>query len=85
MHDASEIFREWKSDKRMDKYIITPDRFNVGYDKGYKKWLKKDIQSVSSQIPCGFCSVTDREDKVVAKIQEVNKEAQEAYAMFVEN
>ena len=33
----------------MDKDIIAPDRFNAGYDKGYKEWMKKDIQNVSSQ------------------------------------
>ena len=36
VHDASEMFREWKSAKRMDKDTIAPDRFNALYDKGYK-------------------------------------------------
>ena len=85
MHDASEMFREWKSAKRMDKDTIAPDRFNAGYDNGYKKWLKKEIQSVSSQTPRNFCSVTDKQAKVVAEIQEVKKESQQVYAKFVEN
>ena len=75
MHDASEIFREWKSAKRMEKDTIARDRFNAGYVKGYKEWIKKDIQNVSSQTPCIFHSVTDREDKGVAELQEVKKEA----------
>ena len=83
VHDASQMFREWKSTKHMDKDTIDPDRFNAGYEKGYKEWLKKDIQNVSSQTPGSFCSITDREAKVVAELQEVNKEAQEVYAKFV--
>ena len=75
MHDASEMFREWKSDKRMGKDTITHDRFNARYEKGYKEWLKIDIQNVSSQTPHNFCSVTDREAKAVAELQEVKKEA----------
>ena len=47
--------------------------------------LKKDIQNVSSETPCSFCSVMDREAKVVAEIHEVKKEAQEVYTKFVEN
>ena len=85
VHDASEMSREWNSAKRIDKDVIAPDRFNVGYDKGYKEWLKKDIQSVSSQTPRNFRSVMDREAKEVAELQEVKKEAQEVYAKFVEN
>ncbi|TMX04714.1 hypothetical protein EJD97_005492, partial [Solanum chilense] len=77
--------REWKSAKRMDKDIIAPDRFNAGYNKGYKEWLKKDIQNVSSQTPHSFRIVTDRDAKAVAELQEVKKEAQEVYAKFVEN
>ena len=69
----------------MDKDTIAPDWSNVGYDKGYKEWLKKDIQSVSSQTPRNFRSVMDREAKEVAELQEVKKEAQEVYAKFVEN
>ena len=85
VHDASEKFREWKSSKRVDKDTIAPNRFNVGYDKGSKEWLKKDIQNVFSQNPCTFDSVTDKESKAVAELQEVNKEAQEVYAMFFQN
>ena len=84
VHDAFEMFREWKSDKRIDKYTIAPDRFNAGYDKGFKEWLKKDIQNVSFQTPRIFRSITDREAKAVAKLQEVNEEAKKVYAMFVE-
>ena len=40
------MFRELKSAKRMDKTTIAPDRFNVGYGKGYKEWMKMDIQNV---------------------------------------
>ena len=47
VHDESEMFREWKRAKRMDKDTIVPDRFDAGYDKGYNEWLKKDIQNVS--------------------------------------
>ena len=36
VHDASEMFREWKSAKQMDKTIIAPDRFNAGYDEDTK-------------------------------------------------
>ena len=42
VHDASEMLREWKNAKRMGKDTIAPDRFNAGYGKGYKEWLKKD-------------------------------------------
>ncbi|TMX03746.1 hypothetical protein EJD97_014463, partial [Solanum chilense] len=79
------MFREWKIAKRMDKYTIAPDRFNVGYDKGYKEWLKKDIKNVSSQTQHRFRSVTNKEANAVAKVQEVKKEAQEVYTKFVEN
>ena len=34
--DASEMLREWKNAKRMGKDTIATDRFNAGYDKGYK-------------------------------------------------
>ena len=67
MHDTTEKFREWKISKRMDKDTIAPDKFHVGYDKGYKEWLKKDIQNVSSRIPHSFRSVMDREVKVVPR------------------
>ena len=69
----------------MDHNTISPNRFNAGYDKGYKEWLKKDIQNVSSQTPRIFHSVMDRESKEVVEIQEVKKEAQEVYSKFVEN
>ena len=69
----------------MDKDTIAPDRFNAGYDKGYNEWLKKDIQNISSQTSRTFHSVTNREVKAVAKLQEVKKEAQEVYTKFVEN
>ena len=85
MHDASEMSREWNSAKRIDKDVIAPDRFNVGYDKGYKEWLKKDIQNVSFQTPCGFHSLTDRKAKVVTELQGIKEEAKEVYAKFVEN
>ena len=85
MHDASEMSREWNSAKRIDKDVIAPDRFNVGYDKGYKEWLKKDIQNISSQTPRSFRNVTDREAKEVAELQEVKKDSQEVYAKFVDN
>ncbi|TMX02567.1 hypothetical protein EJD97_021073, partial [Solanum chilense] len=79
------MFREWKISKRMDKDTITTNRFDAGYEKGYKEWLKNDIQTVSSRTPRSFHSVTDREDKAVAELQEVKKEAQEVYAKFVKN
>ena len=41
VHDASEMFREWKGAKRMDKDIIAPDQLNVGYDKGYKECWRR--------------------------------------------
>ena len=69
----------------MDKDTIAPDRFNARYDKVYKEWLKKDIQNVSFRIPRSFHSVTDREAKAVAELQEVKKEAQEVCAKFFEN
>ena len=59
----------------MDKDTIAPDWFNAGYDKGYKEWLKKDIQNVSFQNPHSFCIVTEREAKVVAELQEMKEEA----------
>ena len=37
VHDAYEMFREWKRAKRMDKEIFVPDRFNDIYDKSYKE------------------------------------------------
>ena len=64
----------------MDKDTIAPDWFNAGYDKGYKEWLKMDIQNVSFQTPCSFCSVTDIEDKEVAELQEIKEETKEVYA-----
>ena len=85
VHNATLMFKEWKSAKRMDKDTIALDRFNVGYDKGYKEWLKKDIQNVTFQTPRSFRSVTDREAKVVADLQEVKEEAEEVYTKFVEN
>ncbi|XP_015086165.1 uncharacterized protein LOC107029295 [Solanum pennellii] len=85
VHDASEMFREWKSAKRMDKDTIAPDRFNAGNVKGYKEWLKKDIQNVFFQTPRSFRSVTGREAKAVSEIEEVKEEAKEVYAKFVEN
>ena len=63
MHDTTEKFREWKISKRMDKDTIAPDKFHVGYDKGYKEWLKKDIQSVFSQTPRSFRNIADKEAK----------------------
>ena len=79
------MLKEWKSAKRMDKDIIAPDRFNVGYDKGYKEWLKKDIQNISFQILWSFRSITDREAKAVAELREMKEEAKEVYVKFVEN
>ena len=83
--DASEMLREWKNAKRMGKDTIAPDWFNAGYDKGYKEWLKKDIQNVSFQTPCSFRSVTDREAKALAELQEIKEESKVVYAKFVEN
>ena len=80
VHDASEMLREWKNAKRMGKDFIAPDRFNAGYDKGYKAWLKRDIQNISFQIPRSFRSVTDKEAKVVAELWELKEEANEVYA-----
>ena len=40
---------------------------------------------MSSPTPRSFCSITDKEAKAVAELQEVKKEAQEVYAKFVEN
>ena len=85
VHDASEMFREWENAKRMGKDTIAPDRFNAGYDEGYKEWLKRDIQNISFQIPRSFRSVTDREAKAVAELQEIKEEDNEVYAKFVEN
>ena len=85
VHDASEMFREWKSDKRMGKDTIALDRFNTGYDEGYKAWLKRDIQNISFQIPRSFRSVTDKEAKAQAQLRELKEEANEVYAKFVEN
>ncbi|XP_027768042.1 uncharacterized protein LOC114074357 [Solanum pennellii] len=85
VHDASEMFRELKNAKRMNKDTIAPDRFNAGYDEGYKEWLKKDIQNISFQTPRNFRSVTDREAKAVAELEEIKEEAKEVYAKFVEN
>lgn len=59
----------------MDKTTISPDRFNDGYDEGYRKWLIKDIQSIFSATPRNFRSVTDKKAKVVTELQEVKKEA----------
>lgn len=36
VHDMSEMFRELKSAKRIDKETIAPDQLYVGYDKIYK-------------------------------------------------
>ena len=60
VHDASEMFREWKSSKCMDKDTITPYQFNAGYEKGYKEWMKKDIQNISFQTPRSFRSLTNK-------------------------
>lgn len=85
MHDASEMFREWKNPKRMYKNTTAPDRFNVAYDEAYKEWLKKDIQNISFQTPRNFRSVTDREAKAVVELQQIKEEAKEVYAKFIEN
>ena len=63
------MFKEWKNTKRMDRDTIARDRFNAGYDKGYKERLKKDLQNISYQTPHNFCSVMDRKLKAVAGIQ----------------
>ena len=83
--DASEMLREWKNAKRMGKDTIAPDRFNAGYDEGYKAWLKRDIQNISFQIPRSFRSVIDKKAKAVAELRELKEEANEVYAKFVEN
>ncbi|TMW92343.1 hypothetical protein EJD97_013179 [Solanum chilense] len=68
VHEASEMFREWKGAKRMDKDTIAPDRFNAGYDEGYEKWLKDDIQSISTLTPRSFRSLTNNEAKAVVEL-----------------
>ena len=79
------MLREWKNAKRMGKDTIALDRFNAGYDEGYKEWQKRDIQNISFQIPLSFRSVTDKEAKAVAELQELKDETNEVYAKFVEN
>ena len=79
------MFIEWKSAKPIDKTTTAPDQFNAVYDEGYKKWLKKDIQSIASPTSHSCRSVTDKEAKAVDELQEVNKEDQEVYAKFVKN
>ena len=64
----------------MDKDIIAPDRFNAGYDKGYKEWMNKDIQNVSSQT-----QRNRQRSQSSGQAQEVKKEALEVYSKFVEN
>ena len=44
-----------------------------------------DIKNISFQTPRSFRTVTDREAKVVAELQEIKEEAKELYAKFVEN
>ena len=36
VHGALEMLRELNNAKRMGKDTIAPDRFNAGYDEGYK-------------------------------------------------
>ena len=63
--DALEILREWKGAKRMKKDTIAADRFDAGYDKTYKVWLKKNIKSISSQVLNSCRGVENKEAKVV--------------------
>ena len=74
MHESSEMFREWKSAKRIHKDTIAPEKFNIGYDKGYKEWSKKNIQNSSFQTPLSFLRVTNREDKEVVELQDLKEE-----------
>lgn len=47
--------------------------------------MKKDIHNISFQTPRRFRSVTDREAKDVAELQQIKEETKEVYSMFVEN
>ncbi|KAK4723565.1 hypothetical protein R3W88_026344 [Solanum pinnatisectum] len=73
VHEASEMLREWKK----------ADRFNTGYDKTYKAWLKDDIQGISFPVPNIYRSVEDKESKTLIELREVKKEAQEMYKKFL--
>lgn len=75
VHEVSEMLREWKGAKWMDKYIIAPDRFNTGYEEKYKDWLKDNILSISSPIPRNYLSIEYKDAKVVIKVKEVKCEA----------
>ena len=68
VHKAYEMFKERKGAKWMDKDTITLDRCNVVYDEKYKKWLKDDIQSISTPTPRSFRSITDKDAKVVVEL-----------------
>ena len=83
--DASKTLRELKGTKLMDKYTIFSRRFNAFYDKNYKTWLKDNIKSISSPIRHSFCSIEDKEAKVVINLWKVKCEAQEMYVNFIEN
>lgn len=85
VHDASEMLREWKDTKRMDKDTIDPNWFNTGYDDTYKSWLKDNIRSISFPIPRNFCSIEDKDSKAVNERREVKRKAQEMYVKFIEN
>ena len=83
--DASETLREWKGAKQMDIYTISSGRFNAFYDKNYKSWLKDNIKSISSLIRHSFCSIENKEAKVVIKLRVVKRGDQEMYVKFIEN
>ena len=77
VHDASEMLREWKRSRWMDKDTISLNQFNTRYDETYKAWLKDNIQSISSPIPHSFRSIEDKEAKAVIELREVKCKAQE--------
>ena len=54
VHDTSEMIRKWKGAKRMVKDSIAPNRFNAGYDKGYKEWMKKGIKMSPFKLRVSF-------------------------------
>ena len=85
VHDASEMLREWKGAKWMDKDTISLDRFNAGYIETFKTWSKDNIQSISSPMPRSFHTIKGKEAKVVIDLREVKCEAQEMYNNFIEN
>ena len=47
--------------------------------------VEEGYTNISFQIPRSFCSVTDKQAKIVAELRELKEEANEVYAKFVEN